>query len=283
MQKPMEIAIRTIEVLVKDTVMQRDKREEELRGQIEENKLKISEADIEITNGKIKELTAQIEEQKLRISEADNAVTIAKEKEALLKAELKETKEEVDTLRDLNQVLINKEVKANNELQDARKELIDMLKDVDSDSDSERDDSIGVKKMGDLDIEPFMASAKRKYSNNPSEHAVIDCAYYETFIRDPNWYPFKMITHKDGKVEEIIDEEDEKLKEMRSEHGDEVHEAVKTALMELNEYNASGRYPVMELWNFLDNRRATVHEGILAIKFHEELHKRIKTSLSEFC
>ncbi|XP_065854955.1 U-box domain-containing protein 11-like [Euphorbia lathyris] len=130
MQKPMEIAITTIQVLVKDTMIQRDKREEELRGQIEENKLKISEAENEITNGKIKELSAQIEEHKLRIWEADNAVTIAKEKEELLEAELKETKEEVDALRDLNQLLINKEVKANNELQDARKKLIDMMKEI---------------------------------------------------------------------------------------------------------------------------------------------------------
>ncbi|XP_065856883.1 factor of DNA methylation 2-like [Euphorbia lathyris] len=274
MQKPIEIAIKTIDVLVQDTVTRRDKREEELKAQIEEQKLRISEAKKEINsvkmerNKQVKELNAKIEEQKKRILEAKNEITITKEKEALLKAELKETKEEVDALRDLNQLLIGKEVKANNELQDARKELVNMLKEVES--------GIGVKKMGDLDYEPFIAAAKRKYSRNPSKHAVVDCAYYEALIRDPNWHPFKMITRKDGKVEEIINEEDEKLKEVKNEHGNEVYEAVKTALMELKDYNASGRYPVMELWNFLENRRATLQEAILTMK-PDEADKRVKT------
>ncbi|KAI3906738.1 hypothetical protein MKW98_005091, partial [Papaver atlanticum] len=40
---------------------------------------------------------------------------------------------------------------------------------------------------------------------------------------------------------EVIDENDERLKDLQKEYGNEVYEAVTTALKELMEYNPSGR------------------------------------------
>lgn len=64
-------------------------------------------------------------------------------------------------------------------------------------------------------------------------------------------------------LQEELNEEDEKLQELRKELGEEVFKAVTQALKERNEYNGSGRYIVPELWHFKEGRKATLKEGVL--------------------
>ncbi|KAF5183830.1 factor of DNA methylation 1-like [Thalictrum thalictroides] len=63
-------------------------------------------------------------------------------------------------------------------------------------------------------------------------------------------------------IDEIIDENDEKLTALKFEWGETVYDAVSMALSEVNEYNASGRYAVSELWNFKEERKASLKEVI---------------------
>jgi hypothetical protein len=49
---------------------------------------------------------------------------------------------------------------------------------------------------------------------------------------------------------------------LKKQLGEKVYEAVATALLEINEYNASGSYVVSELWNNRENRKASVTEAI---------------------
>ncbi|CAA3024558.1 factor of DNA methylation 4-like [Olea europaea subsp. europaea] len=171
----------------------------------------------------------------------------------LLEEELKEKEEEQEYLVSLSQNLIIKERNTNDELQEARKELINGLKDSRS--------NICVKRMGELDEKPFLIAAKRKYSHEDvAEKAMQLCSLWEEYLRDPGWHPYKVIMDGEN-AKEVLNEDDEKLKELKSEFG-EVYEAVTTALSEINEYNPSGRYPLPELWNTCEKRKASLDEGI---------------------
>jgi len=77
-------------------------------------------------------------------------------------------------------------------------------------------------------------------------------------------------------LQEILDEEDEKLKTLKEEFGDEVYGTVATALMEMNEYNPSGRYPIPEIWNSKEGRKASLKEGVSYIIRQWKVSKRKK-------
>ncbi|XP_059642814.1 protein INVOLVED IN DE NOVO 2-like [Cornus florida] len=207
------------------------------------------------------------------IGEGEEGDTAVKKKMDVIQEDLKEKEEELENLEALSQALIVKERKSNDELQEARKELINFFKDQSSRA------SIGVKRMGELDSAAFQLSTKRKHSKQEAaqEKALELCSLWEDYLRDPNWHPFKIITvegcedHK-----EIINEEDEKLKGLKNECGDEVYSAVTSALMEMNEYNPSGRYTVPELWNFKQGKKATLREVLSYILKQWKMHKRRK-------
>ncbi|KAL9666958.1 hypothetical protein QQ045_001302 [Rhodiola kirilowii] len=68
-----------------------------------------------------------------------------------------------------------------------------------------------------------------------------------------------------GKLRKSINEEDEKLSDLKKEWVVEICSAVTTALKEMNEYNPSGRYIVSELWNYKEGRKASLKEAIAYI------------------
>lgn len=63
-------------------------------------------------------------------------------------------------------------------------------------------------------------------------------------------------------MQKILDENDEDLQNLKLEWGDEIYNSITSALKDLDEYNASGRYVVQELWNLKENRKATLKEVI---------------------
>nr|DAD39561.1 TPA_asm: hypothetical protein HUJ06_013884 [Nelumbo nucifera] len=194
----------------------------------------------------------------------DTITTDLKVKIKAMNEDLNEKMERVDDLEALTQVLLVKQSKINDELQEARKELINGLQDV-----STSNHVIGVKRLGDLDDKPFFKAVKHKRSGKMEEEKSFDLSkkaidlwsLWDRRIRDAQWHPFKIIK-VGGKHQEVIDDKDEKLKGLKNELGDEAYKAVSEALTEMNEYNPSGRYIISELWNFEEGRKATVKEGI---------------------
>ncbi|CAA0836759.1 Protein INVOLVED IN DE NOVO 2 [Striga hermonthica] len=174
--------------------------------------------------------------------------------EILLKA-MREKEGELQELDSLNQTLIVQERKRNEELQDARKEMVNGLKEMSIKS------HIGIKRMGELDSEPFHQAMKRRYNDvEADERATELCSLWEEYLRDPEWHPIKVV-NSNGNYQAVINEDDEKLRDLKKNYGDEIYNAVTSALCEINEYNPSGRYIISELWNYHEGRRAYLKEG----------------------
>ncbi|MED6219117.1 hypothetical protein PIB30_032958 [Stylosanthes scabra] len=188
---------------------------------------------------------------------------------ATFRNQLKDKMEYLEKVENLNSFLVVKEQEYKQELIDARKESIDSLQDVFSCRSQLR-----IKRMGELDPKPFQDSCSQKYSNGPwQEISAMLCSSWEDNLKNSAWHPFK-ITEVNGILQKIIDENDEKLKLLRDEHGEVVYKAVTEALMEIEEYNSSGRYTVPEIWNWKEGRRATLKEIIQYIIRQLKSHKR---------
>ncbi|XP_057969603.1 factor of DNA methylation 1-like [Malania oleifera] len=177
-----------------------------------------------------------------------------------LEEELNDKVEELEGLEAMNQTLMVKERESNDELQAARRETIaGLIGQLSANA------AIGIKRMGEVSAKPFQVACKKKYpAAEASEKSALLCSMWEENIKDPCWHPFKVI-EIEGDSKEILNEEDEKLTELRKDYGEEVYSAVVTALKEINEYNPSGRYVVPELWNFKEKRKATLKEVICYI------------------
>ncbi|KAF8400539.1 hypothetical protein HHK36_013838 [Tetracentron sinense] len=221
--------------------------------------------------------------------------------------ELEEKIGEMEDVESLNQILIVKERQSNDELQEARKELIAGLTDMLGGR-----TNIGIKRMGELNSKIFLSACRERFPTEAEMKCAELCSLWQEHLKNPEWHPFKVVTVEGvskvclfkstiisvaavavpiyavvlhscafvcGDIMfllhlslEIIKEGDAKLKGLREELGDEVCKAVITALIELNEYNPSGRYIVSELWNCKENRRATLKEVVSYIM------KQLKTS-----
>ncbi|GLT93073.1 hypothetical protein SLE2022_108790 [Rubroshorea leprosula] len=205
----------------------------------------------------------------------DGDMEVMKKVEETLK-ELREKEADLEDIEALNQTLIVKERKSNDELQEARKELINGLKELGSSA------HIGVKRMGELDGKPFLETLKRKYSDEEAEERATElCSLWVEYLKDPDWHPFKCIkVEGEGEEhQEVIDDEDEKLKDLKYEMGEEVYLSVIAALKEINEYNPSGRYIISELWNYAEGRKAALKEGVVYLLKLWDTSKRKKGML----
>ncbi|KAE8735156.1 Protein INVOLVED IN DE NOVO 2 [Hibiscus syriacus] len=190
----------------------------------------------------------------------EDDIEVLKMVEASLKV-LREKEGELEDIEALYQTLIVRERKSNDELQDARKELINGLKEISSCS------QIGLKRMGELDSRPFLEAMKRKYNEELAEERASEiCSLWEVYLKDPDWHPFERIKlegEEEYQEQEVIDDEDEKLRDLKDQMGYEVYKSVTSYIKEINEYNPSGRYIISELWNYGEGRKATLKEGVM--------------------
>uniref|UniRef100_A0A803MFU4 Factor of DNA methylation 1-5/IDN2 domain-containing protein n=1 Tax=Chenopodium quinoa TaxID=63459 RepID=A0A803MFU4_CHEQI len=164
--------------------------------------------------------------------------------------------EGINHLEEINRILMIKLRQSEDELQDARTaSIIGLL-----DTLPRNHNNIGVKGMGEIDVKGFIKECKKRYTGDEAmTKAGMMCSHWQEDLVDPAWHPFKIIEIH-GQIQEVINEEDEKLKKLKVQWGNEVYQAVTMALQELNWYNPSGRHAVNELWNYREGRKARLKE-----------------------
>ncbi|KAF8652472.1 hypothetical protein HU200_062805 [Digitaria exilis] len=100
---------------------------------------------------------------------------------------------------------------------------------------------------------------------NAAEEGWFDPAQLNRFINESHERQIKLTEIRGKLIEEVLDEEDEALKELKA-CGQGIYDVVVEALKEMDKYNSSGRTIVPELWNYREGRKATVVEGIDCLK-----------------
>ncbi|TVU21920.1 hypothetical protein EJB05_31591, partial [Eragrostis curvula] len=150
--------------------------------------------------------------------------------------ELKRLEMEVARLDTEIQIKMEKLGDTNAELQEIQGKLIAGMED-----ELNGRTALGFKRIGELDEKPFLNVCKRRYGNDDYLTKAAELIKnWQEEIKNPTWHPFKMVTQADGANKEVINDDDRKLKYLCTEFGVDVCNAVKTALMQVNE-------PV--LWN----------------------------------
>ncbi|XLR27603.1 hypothetical protein S83_055503, partial [Arachis hypogaea] len=121
----------------------------------------------------------------------------------ILYNELRDKEQSLREIGTLNQALIVKERKSNDELQDARKVLISVSKIVPVEKTSIAGlelktctrGNIGVRRMGELDIRPFVEFMRKRYNDEEAEERALElCLLWEEYLKDLDWHPFKINT-----------------------------------------------------------------------------------------
>eukprot|EP00252_Welwitschia_mirabilis_P005824 TRINITY_DN1641_c0_g1_i2.p1 TRINITY_DN1641_c0_g1~~TRINITY_DN1641_c0_g1_i2.p1 ORF type:complete len:283 (+),score=66.12 TRINITY_DN1641_c0_g1_i2:1226-2074(+) len=192
-----------------------------------------------------------------------------------LESVLEDKDSEVEALQDTNHWLLFKERIANSEIQEARKAAIQIL--ADHPDGSGPSGQITLKRMGELPQKPWIDACRKKFKPYEWEIKYGELlSLWQERLQDPSWNPFKTVS-KGNDAKWIVDESDASLRLLHNDMGEEVFNSVINALNELNDYNASGRYPIPELWNIKDNRRASLKEVIELLNHRKEYYKSLVT------
>ncbi|GJR77014.1 XH/XS domain-containing protein [Tanacetum coccineum] len=90
--------------------------------------------------------------------------------------------------------------------------------------------------MRELDIKVFYDVCKEKSGNEETQiKASKLCTLWQDNLKDIGWHPMKVVIVED-EPKEIIDENDEMLKNLKGEWGTGIYDAKVAAFEELNEH-----------------------------------------------
>ncbi|KAL8502056.1 hypothetical protein ACS0TY_021255 [Phlomoides rotata] len=175
----------------------------------------------------------------------------------LMKMDLRNN-EMAEKLREAEKKLKHsKEQQSNDELQEVHLELIKLLSDLRSHS--HIDYSFGVKRMRGIDEKALKDACKKRF---PFSNAELKLKELDRLICQV----FKIIVDDKGNPQGLLMMSDKKPQGLRDELGEEIYNLLFASLFGCKKYRSSGIYmEEPELWNFKENRKATLKEVICYI------------------
>ncbi|XP_015698594.1 protein INVOLVED IN DE NOVO 2-like isoform X2 [Oryza brachyantha] len=121
---------------------------------------------------------------------------------------------------------------------------------------------IGIKEIGVLNDNPFQSACGEKLPPEEADTVASEMnSLWQKLLNDTTWNPFHTITVDNDRQVEVIDADDEKLKELNMTWGEGPYKSVTDALLERKEYSIQGP-GVFDLWNYREGRRASPGECI---------------------
>ncbi|BBM99577.1 hypothetical protein MPTK1_1g22140 [Marchantia polymorpha subsp. ruderalis] len=194
------------------------------------------------------------------VKELEDKIKEVEKKNADLEEHQRSLNEDLEAQDSTLQTLTVKERIANSELEEARNLGIQAMQKFGSQQ------GIFVKRMGEINSEPWRRECKVRYKKEKDGWETIfgtKFSEWEEKVKNPDFHAFKIVkdgNEDDDKWKRVLDETNPDLLALKEELGEEVKQTVVTALEEIEEWNPSGRYPKAVVWNYEENRRATVSE-----------------------
>jgi hypothetical protein len=182
-----------------------------------------------------------------------------------LQEELASIQEDLELQNGMVNVLNSKHMTTNDQLQDAKKEAVVLLKKYTSDDKVKK---VSIKRAGELRVEAWAGPFQKKFKNSKEgwqTHLAKVSSEWDSTLRTNEFHPLKTVQVGTDKWKEIIDDTDERLVKLRKEFGAAVCDSVTTALKEIMTYNPSGRYIVEVPWNYVTNQEATMKDIVVQL------------------
>ncbi|KAG0564178.1 hypothetical protein KC19_8G089600 [Ceratodon purpureus] len=198
----------------------------------------------------------------LQNQQAKEMLEIAKSTETD-KEKIADLEEEQELLQAMVNALTQKERTANDQLQEARKVAIDVLEVYGVDG------VIGLKLQGSINKMPWKSACKKKFKNHPDGwelQMAKAISEWEARIGDQTYHPFLNEDLGGDTWKRVIKKNDPHLLKLKNDLGVKVMETVTTAMLEVEEFNASGRYPVLVAWDFRTDQRVLLKDLLLFLK-----------------